>query len=47
MILMILMIFTIWISIDLTHKILKDLKWFCGFQQILWIVKTHWKKKWS
>ena len=26
--------FTIWISIDLHHKILKDLKWFYGFYKI-------------
>jgi len=35
--------FTVWISMDLNHKILKDLKWFCGFQKILWILKTRWK----
>ena len=36
--------FIIWISMDLHHKILKDLKWFYGFirfQKILWILKRN------
>jgi len=28
---------------DLIHKILKDLKWFYGFQEILWILRNNWK----
>jgi len=28
---------------DLIYRILKDLKWFYEFQQILWILRNNWK----
>jgi len=29
---------------NLIYKISKDLKWFYGFQEILWILRNNWKK---